>query len=59
MKKIMIKCPRCGNQTFWHDNPFKPFCSEKCRLIDLGSWVDEEYRIDAGQAPRKEEESSF
>jgi endogenous inhibitor of DNA gyrase (YacG/DUF329 family) len=27
------------------DNPFKPFCSERCKIIDLGNWISETYRI--------------
>jgi endogenous inhibitor of DNA gyrase (YacG/DUF329 family) len=40
-----IKCPNCGKIAPWEGNPFRPFCSERCRMIDLGAWVDEEYRI--------------
>ena len=41
-----VACPRCGAQTlFGPDNPFRPFCSERCRLIDLGAWANESYRV--------------
>ena len=43
------KCPQCKNPVSWQGNPDRPFCSERCRLIDLGQWVDESYRI-AGQS---------
>jgi endogenous inhibitor of DNA gyrase (YacG/DUF329 family) len=29
----------------WEGNPHRPFCSERCQLIDFGSWVDEEFRV--------------
>jgi hypothetical protein len=29
----------------WQDNPHRPFCSERCKLLDLGQWADESYRI--------------
>ena len=45
MKKIKITCPACKKEAKWDDNPFRPFCSERCRLIDLGKWASEEYRI--------------
>lgn len=45
MNNITIKCPVCRKETAWQDNPFRPFCSERCRLIDLGRWAAEEYRI--------------
>lgn len=44
MKK-QINCPQCRGLTIWHDNPHRPFCSERCQLIDLGQWADESYRI--------------
>jgi endogenous inhibitor of DNA gyrase (YacG/DUF329 family) len=45
MKDKKIICPICKKQTKWDDNPFRPFCSERCRLIDLGKWASEDYRI--------------
>ncbi len=45
MKKIKITCPVCKKEAKWDDNPFRPFCSERCRLIDLGKWASEDYRI--------------
>jgi len=39
------RCPRCGKATEWKGNLYRPFCSERCKLIDLGKWIDEEYRI--------------
>jgi len=40
-----IYCPQCRKQTTWEGNAHRPFCSERCRAIDLGQWADEEYRI--------------
>jgi hypothetical protein len=41
-----VKCPYCGQPAlFAPENPYRPFCSERCRLIDLGQWADEEFRI--------------
>jgi len=40
-----IRCPTCGTRTPWWDNPQRPFCSLTCRLVDLGVWLDEGYRI--------------
>lgn len=44
------RCPTCrGPATERDQNPTFPFCSERCRLIDLGNWLGESYRI-AGPA---------
>ncbi|MGN0893670.1 MAG: DNA gyrase inhibitor YacG [Succinivibrio sp.] len=43
---IKVKCPICKKETvFDRSNPFRPFCSERCRLIDLGAWANEERYI--------------
>ena len=42
---MRITCPICKKETTWEENPFRPFCSERCRLMDLGQWASEEYRI--------------
>lgn len=47
-----VKCPTCGKSSQWSpDNPFRPFCCERCRLIDLGKWADESHRIPSEGAP--------
>ena len=40
------RCPTCGASVRCLDNPDRPFCSATCRLVDLGGWLDERYRID-------------
>jgi len=41
-----INCPQCGAETLYSpENPWRPFCSERCRLIDLGAWATESYRV--------------
>ena len=47
------RCPHCGNPTTWRGNPSRPFCSLACRLIDLGVWLDERYRIPGPEFPRE------
>ncbi|MCE5194743.1 MAG: DNA gyrase inhibitor YacG [Nitrospiraceae bacterium] len=42
---MKIICPICKNQTTWEENPWRPFCCEKCKMIDLGKWVLEDYKI--------------
>lgn len=43
---MKISCPSCEKQIEWSlDNPARPFCSERCRLIDLGEWASDRHRI--------------
>lgn len=51
-----IKCPQCRKETAWEGNPSRPFCSERCKLIDLGAWANEEYRVPAEKKPDEEPE---
>jgi endogenous inhibitor of DNA gyrase (YacG/DUF329 family) len=52
----LVKCPRCGNETPYEGNEHRPFCSERCKLIDFGAWADEEYSLPAENAIPSEEE---
>ena len=55
---MKIICPICKAETTWEENPDRPFCSGRCRLIDLGKWVSQEYRVEAGsegEAPPEDE----
>ena len=48
MKPRQIACPRCGTLTEYSlENQWRPFCSKRCRLIDLGQWAAEDYRVPA------------
>ncbi|PIS36851.1 MAG: DNA gyrase inhibitor YacG [Nitrospirae bacterium CG_4_9_14_3_um_filter_53_35] len=40
-----VPCPICRKMTDWYDNPYRPFCSERCKLLDLGAWASEGYRV--------------
>jgi endogenous inhibitor of DNA gyrase (YacG/DUF329 family) len=46
MKQRVVTCPQCGASVAWDPaNKFRPFCSERCKMIDLGAWATESYRI--------------
>jgi len=46
-KPPVITCPTCGKEYVWDtNNRSRPFCSERCKMIDLGKWANEEYRIE-------------
>lgn len=56
---LEVTCPTCGKTITWSpDEKWRPFCSERCRLIDLGEWLAEERRIpgDAAAAPAPDED---
>lgn len=47
MKKS-IKCPECGKATEYSpENEYRPFCCMRCKLIDLGEWIDGKYKINS------------
>ena len=48
-----MKCPICGKPVEWKDNPFRPFCSERCKLVDLGRWVSDEYSVPGSPLPQE------
>jgi uncharacterized protein len=42
----LVKCPQCGRRVPWSpESTYRPFCSDRCRLIDLGAWLTEQHRI--------------
>ncbi|MGE3973025.1 MAG: DNA gyrase inhibitor YacG [Bdellovibrionales bacterium] len=43
---MTVSCPQCGKETLYDPkNEFRPFCSERCRLIDLGDWAQEKFKV--------------
>jgi hypothetical protein len=51
-------CPICHTEVARQENPYRPFCSERCRTIDLGNWLGERYRIPGAPAGDESEDSS-
>lgn len=46
LHSIKVKCPHCRKTVEWSaDNRYRPFCSQRCRLIDLGDWASESHKI--------------
>ena len=54
---LTVACPRCGAlAAFRVENRWRPFCSERCKLIDLGDWAAERYRVPHAPEPSSEDE---
>jgi endogenous inhibitor of DNA gyrase (YacG/DUF329 family) len=57
MKQRVVNCPQCGKSVIWDKaNIFRPFCSERCKLKDLGEWAAESYRIPEEEQKKSEED---
>ncbi|MBI2645521.1 MAG: DNA gyrase inhibitor YacG [Deltaproteobacteria bacterium] len=62
-QKTSVLCPACSKEVIWAKNPYRPFCSERCRTIDLGDWASEKFKIPGEKAnpdnlPEEEKEVS-
>ena len=54
----VVSCPQCGKDVIWDaGSRWRPFCSERCRLIDLGAWATESYRIPVAGNDKDESET--
>jgi hypothetical protein len=52
-----VDCPTCGKKVEWTEqNKFRPFCSDRCKQIDLGAWAEEKYVIPAVNPPENVED---
>lgn len=48
-----VACPACGRDVVWSEaSPYRPFCSARCKGIDLGAWASESYRVAASEEPQ-------
>jgi endogenous inhibitor of DNA gyrase (YacG/DUF329 family) len=48
----VVKCPQCGTPVPWTPgSKWRPFCSERCKLLDLGAWASEQYRVRTNEPP--------
>jgi uncharacterized protein len=59
-----VQCPTCARAVEWNDkSPWRPFCSERCKLMDLGAWASERHAIpgepvETEEKPKSDEEES-
>ncbi|QEA40287.1 DNA gyrase inhibitor YacG [Pistricoccus aurantiacus] len=53
-RPLEVACPQCHKKVAWvEENLYRPFCSKRCKLLDLGAWADESHRI-AGETAMDE-----
>ncbi len=57
-KYKIVSCPTCGKPVEWRpENTFRPFCGERCKLIDLGDWATEKFRVPVQEGDLQEDSS--
>ncbi len=44
-KLLNVNCPKCKEEFNYYDSSFRPFCSERCKQVDLGLWFSENYTV--------------
>lgn len=49
-----MNCPTCNKRVEWADNPSRPFCSERCKMVDFDRWVSEDYRVPGNPLPSED-----
>jgi endogenous inhibitor of DNA gyrase (YacG/DUF329 family) len=55
MAARLVACPHCGTLAEWNTgNRFRPFCSERCKMIDLGAWATESYRVPVAESDEQD-----
>lgn len=54
----IVDCPNCGEKVSWSEaSPYRPFCSNRCKQIDLGAWAEEKYVIPAVNLPEEPDQA--
>lgn len=56
MKTLNVTCPNCKKTFNYYSSEFRPFCTERCRLIDLGQWLNESYTVPVVKLSQEEAE---
>jgi endogenous inhibitor of DNA gyrase (YacG/DUF329 family) len=54
-KNLNVKCPKCQKEFDYYSSEFRPFCCEQCRMVDLGHWLSESYKVPS-KVPLSEED---
>lgn len=54
-KEIKVNCPKCKKEFSYYDSDQRPFCSERCKQVDLGHWFTENYRVPSNEKLRDDD----
>jgi endogenous inhibitor of DNA gyrase (YacG/DUF329 family) len=54
MKSLQVNCPQCKKKFEYYSSEYRPFCTERCRLIDLGQWLNESYTVPVTKLTQEE-----
>ena len=59
--ELKVDCPKCKKNFSYYSSKFRPFCSERCKLVDLDNWLEENYAVPAEEAddPLEEDEREY
>lgn len=52
----LVKCPHCGREAEYEGNEFRPFCTERCKMLDFGDWADENFALPVEVSDLSEED---
>ena len=52
----IVKCPTCSRETEYTGNKYRPFCSERCKLLDFGAWADEQFALPTQETELSEQD---
>jgi endogenous inhibitor of DNA gyrase (YacG/DUF329 family) len=57
MKPLKVKCPHCKKEFEYYSSDFRPFCTERCKMVDLGHWLEESYTVPAQNLTQEEQDN--
>jgi endogenous inhibitor of DNA gyrase (YacG/DUF329 family) len=49
-KLLKVNCPQCDISFSYYESEFRPFCCERCKMVDLGHWFEESYKVPNGES---------
>jgi endogenous inhibitor of DNA gyrase (YacG/DUF329 family) len=56
-KTLIIKCPQCSSEFNYYSKATRPFCSERCQMVDMGHWFEESYKVAGPMVVNQQDEN--